>query len=70
MVERFVAAAPDFPPSEYENTFTNLRGERLVIYWRSSPVVDEHGKVVSIVAGLDITECTGSRRRRSASACS
>ena len=57
MVERFVAAAPDFPATEYENTFTNLRGERLVIYWRSTPVVDEHGKVVSIVAaGLDITE--------------
>ena len=57
MVERFQAAAPDFPATEYENTFTNLRGERLVIYWRSTPVVDEHGKVVSIVAaGLDITE--------------
>ena len=71
MVERFAAAAPDFPPTEYENTFTNLRGERLVIYWRSTPVVDEHGKVVSIVAaGLDITERTGSRPRRSASASS
>ena len=57
MVERFMAAAPDFPATEYENAFTNTRGERLVIYWRSTPVVDEHGKVVSIVAaGLDITE--------------
>ncbi|MGH3078025.1 MAG: PAS domain-containing sensor histidine kinase [Gaiellaceae bacterium] len=57
MTGRFAAAAPDYPPTEYENTFTNLRGERLVIYWRSTPVVDEHGKVVSIVAaGLDITE--------------
>ena len=57
MKARFAAAAPDFPPTEYENTFTNLRGERLVIYWLSTPVVDEDGRVVSIVAGgLDITE--------------
>jgi PAS domain S-box-containing protein len=57
MIERFQAAAPDFAPSEYENTFTNARGERLVIYWRSTPVVDEEGRVVSIVGGgLDITE--------------
>lgn len=57
MKARFGAAAPDFPPSEYENTFTNVRGERLAIYWRSAPVLDDHGRVVSIVAaGLDITE--------------
>jgi PAS domain S-box-containing protein len=57
MIQRFKDAAPDFPPSEYENEFTNARGERLVIYWRSVPVLDEHGRVVSIVAGgLDITE--------------
>jgi PAS domain S-box-containing protein len=57
MVQRFKDAAPDFPPTEYENEFTNARGERLVIYWRSVPVLDEHGRVVSIVAGgLDITE--------------
>jgi PAS domain S-box-containing protein len=57
MIARFREAAPDFPPSEYENTFTNPRGERLVIFWRSEPVLDEHGRVVSIVAGgLDITE--------------
>ena len=57
MVARFTAAAPDFPPNEYENTFTNARGERLVIYWRSAPVLDEEGRVVSIVGGgLDITE--------------
>ena len=57
MIARFRAAAPDFPPNEYENEFTNARGERLVIYWRSAPVLDEHGRVVSIVAGgLDITE--------------
>jgi PAS domain S-box-containing protein len=57
MIARFRAAAPDFPLSEYENAFTNARGEKLVIYWRSAPVLDEHGQVVSIVAGgLDITE--------------
>lgn len=61
MKARFAAAAPDFPPSEYENTFTNLRGETLVIYWHATPVLDEAGRVVSIVAGgLDITD----RRRR------
>jgi PAS domain S-box-containing protein len=56
MIARFRAAAPDFPAGEYENTFTNARGERLVIYWRTAPVLDEAGRVVSIVAGgLDIT---------------
>ena len=61
MTARFAAAAPDFPATEYENAFTNARGERLVIYWHSAPVLDEEGQVVSIVAaGLDITE----RRRR------
>jgi PAS domain S-box-containing protein len=57
MIARFKSAAPHFPASEYENTFTNARGERRVIYWRSAPVVDEAGNVVSIVAGgLDITD--------------
>jgi PAS domain S-box-containing protein len=57
MIARFRAAAPDFQPNEYENEFTNARGERRVIFWRSAPVLDEHGRVVSIVAGgLDITE--------------
>ncbi|MGH3110492.1 MAG: PAS domain-containing sensor histidine kinase [Gaiellaceae bacterium] len=61
MVGRFKAAAPDFAANEYENTFTNARGERLVIYWRSAPVLDEERRVVSIVAGgLDVTE----RKRR------
>jgi PAS domain S-box-containing protein len=57
MVARFRAAAPEHPPAEYENIFTNARGERRVIAWRSAPVRDETGKVVRIVAGgLDITE--------------
>jgi PAS domain S-box-containing protein len=57
MKARFHAAAPDFPAAEYENVFTNARGELLVIYWRSAPVHDEHGNVASIVSGgLDITD--------------
>ena len=61
MIARFHALAPDFPPGEYENTFTNARGEVLTIYWRAAPVKDAAGNVVSIVSGgLDITE----RRKR------
>jgi len=57
VIARFRAAAPDHPPAEYENVFTNARGERRVIAWRSAPVLDDTGKVVRIVAGgLDITE--------------
>jgi PAS domain S-box-containing protein len=57
MIARFEAAAPDFPPAEYENWFTNAKGEELVIDWRSAPVHDENGEVVSIVAGgIDATE--------------
>jgi PAS domain S-box-containing protein len=57
MIGRFRAAAPDFPPAEYENTFTNARGETLAIAWRSAPVLDDSGRVVRIVAGgLDVTE--------------
>ena len=61
MIARFQALAPDFPPGEYENTFTNARGEVRSIYWRAAPVKDAEGRVVSIVSGgLDITE----RRKR------
>ncbi|HEY2219316.1 MAG TPA: PAS domain S-box protein [Gaiellaceae bacterium] len=57
VIGRFHAAAPDHPPAEYENVFTNARGERRVIAWRSAPVLDDTGKVIRIVAGgLDITE--------------
>jgi PAS domain S-box-containing protein len=57
MLERFRAAAPEFAAAEYENAFTNRRGEPRVVFWRSAPVRDEEGRVVSIVAGgLDITE--------------
>jgi PAS domain S-box-containing protein len=53
----FHAAAPDFAPAPYENTFTNARGELLVIEWRSAPITDAAGNVTSIVAGgIDITE--------------
>ena len=61
MIARFQALAPDYPAGEYENTFTNARGEVRTIYWRTAPVHDEQGRVVSIVSGgLDITD----RRRR------
>ncbi len=57
MIGRFEEAAPDHKPAEYVNRFTNARGEEHIIYWRSAPVLDEEGNVVSIVAGgLDITE--------------
>ncbi len=61
MIARFHALAPDYPPGEYENTFTNARGEVRTIYWRAAPVKDAAERVVSIVSGgLDITE----RRKR------
>jgi signal transduction histidine kinase len=49
-------ASPEHPAAEYENTFTNARGERLSIIWRGAPVTDPSGRVESIVAaGLDVT---------------
>jgi PAS domain S-box-containing protein len=61
MRARFRAAAPDHVPAEYENAFTNARGERLSIVWRGAPVRGETGQVETIVAaGLDVTE----RRRQ------
>jgi PAS domain S-box-containing protein len=61
MTARFHALAPDFPPGEYENTFEDARGELRTIYWRTAPVRDAAGTVVSIVSGgIDITM----RRRR------
>ena len=45
MIARFHALAPDFPPGEYENTFTNARGEGRTIYWRAAPVLDDAGRV-------------------------
>jgi PAS domain S-box-containing protein len=57
MIARFHAAAPEFPPAEYENVFTNARGEWRAIAWRTAPVRDETDAVVRIVAGgLDVTE--------------
>jgi len=61
MIGRFHTLSPHFPPGEYENTFTNARGEVRTIYWRTAPAKDAAGNVVSIVSGgLDITE----RRKR------
>ncbi len=57
MQARFHAAAPDHGASEYENTFTNARGERLAIIWRGAPVRGESGATEGIVAaGLDVTD--------------
>ncbi len=57
MQERFDEASPDFPPSHYENEFTNAKGEHRVIEWGSAPVTDAAGRVVSIVAGgIDISD--------------
>jgi PAS domain S-box-containing protein len=57
MIARFRAAAPEHGPAEYENTFTNARGETRSIIWRGAPIHDETGAVESIVAaGLDVTE--------------
>lgn len=56
MRARFEAAAPDHPPSEYENTFTNARGQRVSVIWRGAPVRGDTGEVESIIAaGLDVT---------------
>ncbi|HEX4747305.1 MAG TPA: PAS domain S-box protein [Gaiellaceae bacterium] len=61
MIGRFRALAPDYAAGEYENTFTDARGEVRTIYWRTAPVTDAAGTVVSIVSGgADITM----RRRR------
>ena len=40
MVERFRAAGPGYPPSEYENSFTDARGNQRVIAWQSAPLVE------------------------------
>jgi PAS domain S-box-containing protein len=61
MIERFHQAAPDFSETEYENSFTDAKGQERVIAWRTAPLVDESGTVVRIVAGgIDITD----RKRR------
>ena len=61
MIERFHGAAPRFPAAEYENTFTDAKGQEHVIAWRTAPLLDENGDVVRIVAGgIDISD----RKRR------
>ena len=72
VIARFRAAAPEHPAAEYENTFVNRRGERRVIFWRSAPLHDEHGRTRGIIAGgIDITarheEAAGARARARAS---
>jgi PAS domain S-box-containing protein len=57
VIARFQALAPDYGMGEYENEFTNARGEKRVIFWRSAPVHTETGEVAGIISGgIDITE--------------
>jgi PAS domain S-box-containing protein len=57
VVARFEALAPTFAAAEYENTFTNARGERRVIAWKAAPVIGPDGVVESIVAGgIDVSD--------------
>ena len=57
VIARFRALAPDFPAGEYENSFTNARGEHHVVFWRSAPVHSATGEVAGIISGgIDITE--------------
>jgi len=56
VIARFRALAPTFEQGEYENAFTNARGEERVIFWRSAPVLTESGEVAGIISGgIDIT---------------
>jgi PAS domain S-box-containing protein len=58
--ERFVANA-SHEPGVYESTFTNARGEQLVIAWSTAPLYDDAGELRNIICGgLDVTE----RKRR------
>jgi PAS domain S-box-containing protein len=57
VIARHEAIRPTFDADEYENAFTNARGERHVVFWRSGPIQDGSGTVAGIVAaGIDITE--------------
>jgi PAS domain S-box-containing protein len=57
VIARFRDMAPDYAMAEYENEFTNAKGERLTVFWRSAPVHDESGAVTGIISGgVDITE--------------
>lgn len=57
VIARFRDLAPDYAMGEYENEFTNRKGQRLTVFWRSAPVHDESGDVTGIISGgVDITE--------------
>ena len=67
MIQRFRDAGADYPPTEYENVFTDARGQQRVIAWRTAPLVDANGDVVRIIAGGS-TSPTASDARSSCSA--
>ena len=71
MVERFRAAAPDFPATEYENTFTNpaASGSSSTGGARRSSTSTARSSASSPAASTSPSG-TGWRPRRSASACS
>ncbi len=57
VIGRFEESAPDHAADEYENAFTNARGEERVVFWRSAPVSATGGRATGIIAtGIDITE--------------
>jgi PAS domain S-box-containing protein len=53
------AAAVGLAPEEFENQWLARNGERLVVAWSSTPILDELGHQRYLIAGLDVT-----RRKR------
>ena len=68
VIGRFEAAAPEHPAVEYENTFVNRRGESRVVFWRSAPLPDEHGRDAGESSRAGSTSRRATRRQRRASA--
>ena len=65
MIARFRAAAPEHAPAEYENTFTNARGERLVdhLAQRAGPRRDAARSRASSPPASTSPSTAGRRRR-------
>jgi PAS domain S-box-containing protein len=54
--ERLLAAAAGGGSSEVETELVSTSGERLVLAWSSTPLVDAQGRPRLLVAGTDVTE--------------
>ena len=53
-----------FFPNRYRNTWLTRAGERRIIDWRNTALVDDRGTVVNVVAtGIDVTEHIESEQR-------